>query len=101
MYMCLRADCMAQICIFQILYPRPMVVIAGGHDQDQTSKGGFQEWPQVRMLCVWHSHFHYRVRMSEACTPEFLISSFIYPLVNIMSRIFCVNPYASLVRYET
>ena len=27
-----------------------MVVIAGGHDQDQTSMGGFQEWPQVSAI---------------------------------------------------
>ena len=26
---------------------RPLVLIGGGYDQDQTSMGGFQEWPQV------------------------------------------------------
>lgn len=26
---------------------RPMVVIAGGYDQDQGGMGGFQEWSQV------------------------------------------------------
>ena len=85
MYMCLRADCMGQVCLLQILFPRPMVVIAGGYDQDQTSKGGFQEWPQVRMLCVWHSHFHFRVRMSELVPQDFVVSWFIYLLVYMSS----------------
>ena len=35
------------MCIF-----RPLLLIGGGYDQDQTSMGGFQEWPQVS----WYNH---------------------------------------------
>ena len=46
---------------------RPMVVLAGGYDQDQGGMGAFQEWPQVTMqtslsvcvcVCVCVCVFH-------------------------------------------
>ena len=34
---------------------RPLIIIAGGYDQDQVGMGGFQEWNQV---CCSEPHIH-------------------------------------------
>jgi len=51
---------------------RPIIVIAGGYDTDQSGMGAFQEWPQVSnlslyisviSLCILHIMDHYRLRL--------------------------------------
>ena len=39
--------------MYCLCWCRPMVVIAGGYDQDQGGTGSFQEWNQVSPKCVW------------------------------------------------